>query len=314
MRLVFLGTSSATPTRRRFLPSAALVRLGEMFLLDCGEGTQIRFKRLNLGLAPLSWILISHLHGDHITGLMGLLMSLQMGERNAPLRLVGPPGLREYVLTNKRLLRTDFGFPLEFVELQGRHRLVHESQEYVLEAALLDHRVPCYGYALAEKDRPGRFDLAAARALGVPAGPLFGQLQRGATVTLDDGREVRPEQVLGPARPGRRVAYVTDTRPCANGLLLARGADLLVHEATFGAELADDARVKKHSTAAEAATVARDAGAKRLVLTHVSPRYVDLEPLRAEAEAVFSPVELADDLREFAVDYEPEQDAATDAQ
>ncbi|MCC7494860.1 MAG: ribonuclease Z [Fimbriimonadaceae bacterium] len=298
MQVVFLGTSSATPTPRRFLPAAVLARQGELFLFDCGEGTQIRFRKSRLKFTRLTWILISHMHGDHVTGLLGLLMSLQMAERQEPLRIVGPAGLQDYVLMNKRLLRTDFTFPLEFTEVAGEGALVYDGPEYVIEAGLLQHRVPCYGYAVAEKDRPGVFDLAAAAALGVPVGPLFGQLQQGRSVTLDDGQVVRPEQVLGPPRPGMRVAYVSDTRPCRNALVLARGADLLIHEATFAGELADEARAKRHCTATEAAEIARQAGAKRLVLTHFSPRYLDLEPLRAEAATTFEPVECAHDLFE----------------
>lgn len=306
MRLVFLGTSSATPTPRRFLPSVALVRGGEMFLFDCGEGTQIRFRRAGLKFSRLSRILISHMHGDHVTGLMGLLMSLQMAERTEPLAIAGPVGLRDYVLANKRLMRTDFGYELTFTELTADQHLVCDTPEYQIEAARLDHRLPTYGYALAEKDRPGRFDLDAARELGIPAGPLFGRLQRGETLTLEDGRRITPDQVLGPPRPGLRCAYVTDTRPCANGRLLARNAELLIHESTFGGELATEARLKKHSTATEAAQIAAAAGARRLVLTHFSPRYVDLEPLRAEAAAIFPATELAVDLREFLLDNEPD--------
>jgi len=305
MRLIFLGTSSATPTPRRFLPSVALVRLGEMFLFDCGEGAQIRFRRANLRFSRLSWILISHMHGDHVTGLPGLLMSQQMNERLEPLRLVGPVGLREYVQANRRLLRTDFSYDLQFTELSGAEELVYEGPEYTIEAARLDHRLPTYGYAVCERDRPGHFDVAAAQALGVPAGPLFGKLQNGATITLPDGTTVRPEQVLGEARRGRRVTYVTDTRPCAAAVLLAHEADLLIHEATFGAELAEEARQKKHATSVEAAEIARMAGAKRLVLTHFSPRYTDVEPLRLEAAAIFPATEVAADLREFELEGTP---------
>ena len=305
MRLVFLGTSSATPTPRRFLPSVALIRLGDMFLFDCGEGAQIRFRRANLKFSRLKWILISHMHGDHITGLMGLLMSLQMAERVEPLTIVGPAGLREYVQANRRFLRTDFGYETDFIELSADHELVYDGPEYALEAGRLDHRLPTYGYALIEKDKPGRFDVEAAKALGVPPGPLFGVLQNGQPVTLADGSEVRPEQVLGEQRPGRRFAYITDTRPCPMAVRLAQDADLLVHESTFALDLADEARQKKHSTTVEAAEVARLAGAKRLVLTHFSPRYVDLEALRREAAEHFPWVDVATDLKEFELEPVP---------
>lgn len=301
MNVVFLGTSSATPTPWRFLPSFALTRLGEMFLFDCGEGAQIRFRKARLKFSRLRWILISHLHGDHITGLMGLLMSLQMAEHTETIRIVGPEGIRDYVLANKRLLRTDFGYELAFQELNSDGEIVYDGEEYVIEAALLKHRVPTYGFALAEKDRPGTFDVAAADALGVPVGPLFGALQKGRSVTLEDGRQIYPEQVLGPPKPGQRVTYVADTRPCPNAVTLARRADLLIHESTFAADLADEARQKGHCTSVDAARTAAAADARRLVLTHFSPRYADLEPLRAEAAAIFPNVETASDLLEIEV-------------
>lgn len=301
MRVVFLGTSSATPTPRRFLPAVALVRQGETFLFDCGEGAQIRFRKAGLRFSRLSWILISHLHGDHVTGLMGLLMSLQMAERVEPLDLAGPTGLADYVLANKRLLRTDFGYEVRFHDLDQQGGVVHDGAEYVIEAAPLEHRVPTYGFALAEKDRPGTFDLATAEALGIPAGPLYGELQQGRSITLTDGTVVRPEQVLGAPRPGQRVAYVADTRPCDNAVLLARGADLLIHEATFAGDLADEARKKKHCTVLEAAETAVKAQAKRLVLTHFSPRYLDLDALRDEAAEVFPNTEAAVDLMTIEV-------------
>ena len=301
MHVVFLGTSSATPTPRRYLPAVVVVRLGEMFLFDCGEGAQIRFRKARLKFTRLSWILISHMHGDHITGLMGLLMSLQMAERTEPLHLAGPEGLREYVAVNKRLLRTDFGYPLLVHELNGDQGVVCDGPEYRIEFAALQHRVPTFGYALLEKDRPGTFDLAAAQALGVPMGPLFGQLQRGEAVTLADGTAVTPEQVLGPPKPGKRVAYVADTRPCRNAEWLARGAELLIHEATFAGELAEEARQKKHCTVLDAARTATVAAARRLVLTHFSPRYLDLEPLAAEAATIFPDVLAATDLLELDV-------------
>lgn len=295
MRVVFLGTSSAMPTYLRAMPAIAVVRLGEIFLLDCGEGSQMRFRKARLKFSRLRWILISHMHGDHVLGLLGLLMSLQMSERREPLNIIGPEGIREYVLSNKRLLRTDFGYAIEFCELADEGGVVHDGPEYVIEAGRLQHRVPTYGFALAEKDKPGRFDVAAARALGIPEGPLWGQLQSGRTLSLADGRQVTPGEVLGESRPGNRLAYISDTRPCRNAEVLARNADLLIHESTFDASLGDEARLKKHCTSLDAAQTALTAGAKRLVLTHFSPRYIDVEPLRAEAAELFPAVEAASD-------------------
>ncbi|HIE53050.1 MAG TPA: ribonuclease Z [Armatimonadetes bacterium] len=300
MRVVFLGTSSGTPTLARYLSSVAVVREGEIFLFDCGEGTQIRFRRARLRFSRLERIFISHLHGDHVTGLMGLLMSLQMAERVQPLYLHGPPGLQEYVLTCKRLLHTQFAYQL-IVEEAGKAGVLCDTPEYYVECAPLEHRLFTLGFALQEKPRPGVFNVAVAQALGIPEGPLYGRLQRGETIVLEDGRTVRPEQVLGPPRPGKRIAYCPDTRPCENALALARNADLLIHEGTFGAELHAEAVRKTHATVVEAAEIAKTAGAKRLVLTHFSPRYRDLEPLRQQAAAIFPHVTVAEDLMEIEV-------------
>ncbi|MBI2298472.1 MAG: ribonuclease Z [Armatimonadetes bacterium] len=296
MRIIFLGTGSAMPSPRRSMPAVAIVRLGEVFLLDCGEGTQFRYRDEHLRYSRLRWLLISHLHGDHVLGLPGLLMSLQMSERTEPLEIVGPEGIREYVLANRRLLRTEFGYPLVFTELSGDGGVVYDGPEYVIEAGRLHHGVPTFGFAVAEKDRPGPFDVAAARALRVPEGPLWGQLQHlgHELVGVGDGL---PGRVLAgdEARPGYRVAYVADTRPCANAAVLGRGADVLIHEATFAGDLLSEAKAKQHCTVTEAAQVGLSAGARRLVLTHFSSRYVDLGPLRREADEVFPGVELAAD-------------------
>ena len=300
MRIVFLGTSSGTPTLARFLPAVAVVREGELFLFDCGEGTQMRFRRAGLRFSRLSRIFISHLHGDHITGLPGLLMSLHMAERTAPVHICGPPGIEEFVWTVKRMLHTHFGYEVIFTEAAGPQK-VCDTSEYRVECAPLDHRLFCLGYALTEKDRPGVFNVAAAQRLEIPEGWLYGKLQRGETITLEDGRQIQPEQVLGPPRPGHKIAYCTDTRPCSSAVALARNADVLIHEGTFGGELAEEAVKKSHSTVVEAAEIARRARARRLLLTHLSPRYMDTEPLRQQAAAVFPRVTIAHDLLETTV-------------
>lgn len=293
--VTFLGTSSGTPTLQRSLPCVAVQRFGELFLFDCGECAQVQYRRAGLPFGKLAAVFISHLHGDHVTGLMGLLMSLQMAERTAPLRLCGPPGLAEYVRCSRRALHTAFSYRLEIVETQ-KPRVLWETPQYQIRCAPLDHRLFCLGFALEERPRPGRFQLDRARALGVPEGPLFGHLQRGETVTLPDGRAVRPEEVLGPPRPGLKIAYCTDTRPCAAALDLARDADLLIHEGTFAADMAAEARLKGHSTVAQAAEIARRAGARRLAISHISPRYIDPTPLKEQARAIFPDTVVVDDL------------------
>jgi ribonuclease Z len=287
------------------LPCVALEREGELFLFDCGEGAQIGLRRYGLRWGKLAALFISHLHGDHITGILGLLMSLQMADRVAPLALIGPPGLERYVRTSQRLLNTGFGFHLEFVETPGGG-WIWEAEQYAVRALPLDHRTRCIGFRLEESERPGEFHVDAARRLGLEPGPAYGRLQRGESVAAPDGAIIRPDQVLGPARPGRAFAYVTDTRPCEAGVELARHADLLIHEGTFAEAEAAEAHARGHSTVVDAARIAARAGARQLVITHISPRYADSRPLEAEARAHFPQVSLASDGQEVEI---PRRDA-----
>jgi ribonuclease Z len=296
----FLGTGSGTPSLDRNLACVAVQREGELFLFDCGEAAQIQYRRAGLGFGPLTAIALSHMHGDHVTGLMGLLMSLQMADRSEPLDLYGTPGLGEYLRCNKRALQTEFGYRVNLREERGE-AVLKETAEYRLLCAPLDHRQLCLGFRFEEHPRPGRFHLETARALGIPEGPLFGRLQRGETVTLPDGRAVAPDDVLGPARPGAVVVYCTDTRPCDAAVELARGADLLIHEGTFDATMPREAHRKGHSTVADAARVARDAGVRQLVITHLSPRYQDVGWLLDQARAIFPETRIARDLMRVEV-------------
>lgn len=295
--ITFLGTGSGVPTLQRNLACVALQRDGELFLLDAGEAAQIGMRRAGLGWARLEAVLISHMHGDHVTGLPGIMMSLQMIGREAPLTVIGPPGIGAWIRCFRRALQTGFSYEVHIIEADGPG-VVRETPEYEIVCAPLDHRLFCLGYALRERPRPGRFDVAAATDLGVPMGELFGRLQRGEAVDVPDGsgaRRVTPDQVLGPPRPGLTVAYCTDTRPCAASVELARGADLLIHEGTFDATMPDDAAAKGHSTVVEAAEIAREAGAHRLLITHISPRYGDVELLKEQARAVFPGTRIARD-------------------
>jgi ribonuclease Z len=310
--VTFLGTGSGAPTLERNLACVAVQRLGELFLFDCGEATQIQYRRAALGFAPLSAILISHLHGDHVTGLIGLLMSLQLADRMEPLTIFGPGGLKEYISCNRRALGTGFAYRVDVKEIESPGE-VYRSEAYRISCAFLDHRVTCLGFSIAEFPRPGRFQVEAAARLGVPQGPLFGQLQRGQPVALADGREVTPEMVLGPPRPGASIAYCTDTRPCEAAIALAQDADLLIHEGTFEEGMADDAHRKGHSTVTDAARVAKAAAARRLAITHLSPRYRDAGPLRQQARAIFPDTIVARDLLRLEV-YPRDEDAPADAQ
>jgi ribonuclease Z len=281
--VVFLGTSGATPTARR-APAATLVRRGgERLLVDCAEGTQRQLLRCDVGLLELREIFLTHYHADHYLGLPGMLKTYSLRGRELPLTIYGPRGLGELL----RALRRVFGrltYPLHTIELDPGEALPRDG--YVLQTFPVNHGVSAVGYALLEDARPGRFDVEAAAALRVPDGPERGLLQRGEPVSLGDGRVVDPSQVLGPARPGRKVVLTGDTAQAASVAEAAAHADLLVHEATFLADERDRAHETLHSTAGEAATVAREAGVGLLALTHLSTRYFGHE-VEDEAREVF---------------------------
>jgi ribonuclease Z len=322
MKVIPLGTSSGKPTLKRNVSATAVVREGEWLLFDCGEATQMQIQRAGLSPNKLTAIFITHLHGDHFNGLPGLLSTMALDRRERGLTLIGPPGIREYLDTLARLKILFVNYPLEVREIDGgahgtpeeRRRepaypgaregglaVVYEAAEYVVYARPIDHRIFALGYRVEERPRPGRFDLERARALGVPEGPMYGRLQAGNDVQLPDGRVAHPADVLGPTRPGKVIAYCTDTRPCAAALELARDADLLIHEATYTEDLSAEAREFGHSTAAQAARVAAESGARRLLITHFSTRFADVTPLLEEAAAIFKETTIANDLVEFEV-------------
>lgn len=294
-----LGTSSGRPTLRRNVSAGALARDGEWMLFDCGEGTQYQLLRTDLRLSRLRYVFVTHLHGDHVLGLPGLLGTLNLSRHEREIDVFGPPGIARYVREVSRATFFRPIFPLRVTEIEAG--TVLETPEIEVEARRLNHRVVAFGYAVQERARPGRFRLEDAQRLGVPPGPLYGKLQRGEAVTLPDGRRVESEEVVDPPRPGCRVAYCTDTGPSESARALARGADLLVHEATYTSDMSDEAVERGHSTAAEAARVARDSDVRHLLITHFSPRYEDSEPLLAEARAVFPNTTAARDLLEVEV-------------
>lgn len=299
IHVVPLGISSATPTRERNVSSLAVFLDGRSLLFDCGEGTQYQLIRSPLRLRNLAAIFITHMHGDHVFGLPGLLATLNMQGRDTPLTIFGPRGLDSFVTPALQYCYLQVGYPYQIVETTGGHLFAGEG--YAVRALPLDHRIPTFGYAVIEDDRPGKFDVYRARELGVPEGPQFAQLQNGENVTLEDGRIVRSSDVVGPPRAGRRIAYCTDSAPCRNAVELARDCDLLIHESTYGDDMADEAARRKHSTARQAAGIAADAGAKRLLLTHFSPRYTDPAVLLEQARSVFPNVEIARELEAVRV-------------
>jgi len=281
--VVFLGTSGSTPTAQR-APAATLVRRGgERLLFDCAEGTQRQLLRSDVGLVELREVFLTHYHADHYLGLPGMLKTYALRGRELPITVYGPTGLRQLLSTLRRVFG-NLPYPLRPVELGPGERL--ERDGYRIEAFHVAHGVSAIGYALVEEERPGRFDVAAADRLGVPSGPERGLLQHGEPVTLPDGTVVTPEHVLGAARPGRKVVVTGDTAPAASVVDASAGADVLVHEATFCAEERERARETLHSTAGEAALVAREAGVRMLALTHLSNRYAGPDVAR-EARALF---------------------------
>lgn len=303
MRVIPLGTSSGRPTLKRNVSGLAVAREAEWLLFDCGEGTQTQIARAGLSPSRLTAVFITHLHGDHFNGLPGLLSTMGLDQRTRELTLRGPRGIREYKDTLERLRVSFVTYPVELREFASLPELsvVHEAADYTVSACQLDHRIFALGYRVDEHPRPGRFNVERARSMGVPEGPMWGRLQSGQDVQLEDGRVVHPSDVLGPERPGKSVAYCLDTRPCAASVELARGVDLLIHEATYTEEFVQEARDYGHSTAAQAARTALDAGARRLLITHFSTRFPDPTPLLEEARAIFPNTVLAEDLTEIEV-------------
>ena len=281
--LVFLGTSASAPTAARGTAATLIRRGGDRLLVDCGEGTQRQLLRSDVGLVDLEHVFLTHLHADHVLGLPGMLKTFGLRGREVPITVYGPRGTRA-LLEALGVVVGRVAYPLEVVELGPDEAVV--LQDYRLETFAVAHRTTAVGYALREDERPGRFDVSAADALGVASGPLRGALQRGEAVTLPDGRVVRPTDVLGAPRRGRTVVITGDTAPAASVVEAAAGADVLVHEATFCADERQRARETLHSTAGEAALVAREAGVKLLALTHLSARYGGRD-VEEEARQIF---------------------------
>ena len=281
--LVFLGTSASAPTAARGTAATLVRRGGDRLLVDCGEGTQRQLLRSDVGLVDLEHVFLTHLHADHVLGLPGMLKTFGLRGRGIPITVYGPRGTRA-LLGALGVVVGRVAYPLEVVELgPGEAVGLHD---YRIETFAVAHRTTAVGYALREDERPGRFDVSAADALGVPSGPARGALQRGEAVTLPDGRVVRPADVLGAPRRGRTVVITGDTSPAASVVEAATGADVLVHEATFLADERARAHETGHSTAGEAALAARKADVGLLALTHLSARYPPSEVLD-EARALF---------------------------
>jgi ribonuclease Z len=281
--VVFLGTSGSAPSAQRSASATLVRRGGERILIDCGEGTQRQLLRSDVGLVDLEEIFLTHLHADHYLGLPGMLKTFALRGRDVDLTIYGPRGTSTLLNALGRI----FGkltYPVHIEELDPGETLFRDGWQ--IETFETDHRIESVGYAIVEDDRPGRFDVEIAEQLGIPHGPARGRLQRGETVTLEDGTVVRPEQLVGPSRRGRKVVLTGDTAPCASVVEAARDADLLIHDGTFLADESERAHETAHSTAAGAARIARKANVHLLALTHVSGRYGGRDVER-EARAIF---------------------------
>jgi ribonuclease Z len=302
LALRLLGTSASRPTVERNVAAVSVVREGETLLFDCGEGTQRQMMRYGVSFG-LRDIFFTHFHADHVIGVIGLMRTMSLQGRTDSLRLWGPKGAIRMLKRAEEFGMDRLSFPIEIAEVEPGQRIARK--DYGIVPYAVDHRgARALGYALIEEDRKGRFDPDHARELGVPEGPLWGEIHRGRAITLPDGRVVEPSELVGAPRPGRKIVITGDTRPCAATVEIARGADLLLHEATFGDEEGARAVETGHSTAREAATVAREAGVVTLLLSHFSARYSrDAGELAKEARECFERTILGKDGLELEVPY-----------
>ena len=298
MKITFLGTSGSMPSKDRGASSVVVRRGRELVMFDCGEGTQRQMVRAGIGFQRPMRVFITHLHGDHVLGLPGLLQSMSLLRRERKLHVYGPVGLVKFVQAFSESLGGPL-FPVILYEI-SEPGVIHEEKGYRIEAVNAVHRTNSWSYGFFESPRPGRFNPERAKKLGLPEGPIWNKLQHGDEVEVD-GVIFRPEMVCGPPREGRSIIYSGDTSPNDDLIDLARGVDVLIHESTFLDELLDRAEEDGHTTASQAAEVAKSAGIGLLVLTHISSRYPEPEVVLAEAKKIFDNVVVANDLLEIEV-------------
>lgn len=305
MKLTFLGTSAGSPTAERNVSSIMLdlrQERGRLWLFDCGEATQMQMQKAKFSLAKLEMIFLTHLHGDHLFGLPGVLTTRSLMQNQSPLTLVGPKGIKQFIQTVIEISYSWLTYPLNIIELE-QDGLVFEDNKFRVEAKLLAHRVPCFGYRIIEKDLPASLDIDKLKKDNIHIGCFYLDLKEGRTVTLEDGRIIHGKDYLETIRKGKKIAILGDTIPCQASIDLAQDVDLLIHEATQEQALEEKALERGHSTTVHAATIAKQADARRLIITHISPRYSlnDKTKLVSEARNIFAPTEIATDFATFEV-------------
>jgi ribonuclease Z len=298
IRVIFLGTSGSVPTLKRSLPSVIIQCEKEIWMFDCGENTQRQMMQGKVSFHKKLRVFLTHLHGDHVLGLPGVLQTMALMDRKEPVAIYGPPGIKDFLVCTKETLNFGLTFQVEINEILGEGEVLNE-EKYVVTAINSNHAIRSYSYALTEKPRPGRFYPKKAQALGVPKGELWSELQMGKEIDLGSGKVVKPIDVMGPLRAGRKIVYSGDTRPFKEFAEFAAEADLVIHESTFDDSLREKAELDGHSTPSQAAEETKAAGAKQLVLTHISARYPDATILLEQAKKVFINTVVAEDFMEL---------------
>ena len=298
IRVVFLGTSGSVPTLKRSLPAVVVQCPRDQWMFDCGENVQRQMMQAKVSFHRKMKIFITHLHGDHVLGLPGLLQTMALMDRKEPVQVYAPKGLKEFLLCAKETLNFGLTYPVDICEILVEG-VVCDEAEYQVIATKSNHAIDSYAYAFMEKPRPGKFYPKKAVALGVPAGELWSKLQKGEEVATTDGKVVKSRDVMGPLRSGRKIVYTGDTKPFDNFGKFAEGADLVIHDCTFDNSLTEKADTDGHSTPSQAANQAKAANAKKLVLSHISARYPDASLLLEQAKQVFPNTILAEDYLEL---------------
>jgi ribonuclease Z len=298
LRVVFLGTSGSVPTLKRSLPSVVVQCPRGQWMFDCGENVQRQMMATKVSFHRKMKVFITHLHGDHVLGLPGLLQTMALMDRKEPVQIYGPVGLKDFLVSTKETLNFGLNYPLEINQILSEG-VICDEKDYSVIATKSSHAVESYAFGFVEKLRPGKFYPKKALALGVVAGELWSKLQRGEEVTLADSKVVKPSDVMGPMRAGRKIVFTGDTRPFEGFAKFAEGADLVIHDCTFDDSLTEKAKVDGHSTPTQAAEQAKAAGVKQLVLFHISARYPNAELLLEQAKKVFPNTVLAEDFMEL---------------